>query len=195
MDFRATSGHSLTTANIMNIVQKIRASHLNRHGFIDVLVGVIAFQFIYVSLLFNLNNSEVDINEMAPPSVSFILFTGLIIAPLFENLLLIGVAALHEKLFNRVGLFIFAPLLLTSLHFINARPMHYPLFLRVASLFFFFYVYLKQYDLHKAELGKFRALLMSSVIHFAINASAMLVAFFLEPDIDAETIFSAQQGE
>jgi p-aminobenzoyl-glutamate transporter AbgT len=73
--------------------------------------------------------------------------------------------------------------------------MHYPLFLRVASLFFFFYVYLKQYDLHKAELGKFRALLLSSAIHFAINASAMLIAFFLEPDIDAETIFSAQQGE
>ena len=179
----------------MNIVQKIRASHLNRHGFIDVLVCVIAFQFAYISLLFNLSNSEIDMNEMAPPSVSFILFTGLVIAPFFENLLLIGVAELHEKLFNRVGLFIFAPLLLTSLHFYNPRPMHYPLFLRVASLFFFFYVYLKQYDLHKAELGKFKSLLLSSVIHFAINASAMLVAFFLDPDIDAETIFSAQQGE
>ena len=109
----------------MNFIQKIRASHLNRHGFIDVLVGVIAFQFIYISLLFNLGNSEIDMNEMAPPSVSFILFTGLVIAPFFENLLLIGVAALHEKLFNRVGLFIFAPLLLTSLHFYNPRPMHY----------------------------------------------------------------------
>jgi hypothetical protein len=45
------------------------------------------------------------------------------------------------------------------------------------------------------ETGKFKALLLSSVIHFATNASAILISFFLEPDIDAETIFSAQPGE
>jgi hypothetical protein len=179
----------------MKIIQKIRASHLNRHGFIDVLVGVVAFQVIYITLLLKLSNSDIDLSDVTPPSISFILFTGLVIAPFFENLLLVGIAALHEKLFSRVGVFILAPLLLTALHFLNPRPMQYPIFLRAASLFFFFYVFLKQYDLHKLEIGKFRALLLSSSIHFAINASGMLISYFLEPDIDAETIFSAQQGE
>jgi hypothetical protein len=179
----------------MNIVQKIRASRLNRHGFIDVLTGVVAFQLIYITLLSNLSSSDVNTSGITPPSISFILFTGLIIAPLFENLLLIGVAAVHEKLLHRTGLFIVAPLLLTLIHFINVRHIQYPVVLRVLSLFFFFYLFLKQYDLHKLEIGKFKALLLSSVIHFAVNASGMLIVYLLEPDIDAETIFSAQPGE
>ena len=179
----------------MNFIQKIRASHLNRHGFIDVLVGVVAFQLIYITLLLKLSNSDIETSGINPPSISFILFTGLVIAPFFENLLLIGIAAVHEKLLHRTGLFIVAPFLLTSIHFINWKHMHYPVLFRVLSLFFFFYVFLKQYDLHKLELGKFKALLLSSVIHFAVNASGMLTLYFLEPDIDAETIFSAQQGE
>ena len=35
----------------MNYIQRIRASHLNRHGFIDVLVGIIVFKAIYVGLI------------------------------------------------------------------------------------------------------------------------------------------------
>ena len=179
----------------MNIIQKIRATHLNRHGFIDALVGIVVFQVVYITLLFKLSTTDIDVSGLTPPSIGFILLTSLVVAPLVENLALVCLAAIHEKLFNRTGLFVVAPMLLTAFHFYSPRPMHFPILLRVLSLFFFFYVYLKQYDLHKLETGKFKALLLSSVIHFATNASAILIAFFLEPDIAAETIFSAQPGE
>jgi hypothetical protein len=63
------------------------------------------------------------------------------------------------------------------------------------TLYTYFYIFLKQYDLHKLELGKHKSLLLSSVIHAAINASTLIVATIFEPDIAAETIFSAQPGE
>jgi hypothetical protein len=44
-------------------------------------------------------------------------------------------------------------------------------------------------------MGILKALLLSSVIHFAVNLSGILTVVFIEPDFDAETIFSAQQGE
>jgi hypothetical protein len=179
----------------MNFIQSIRASHLNRHGFIDVLVSAIVLQAIYIALIFSFSSPENDPIDTRTISVGHIVFSALIIAPYFENLLLIGLASLHEKLFNRTGLFVLAPLLLTALHFIKPRDLSYPVFLRVVSLFCYFYIFLKQYDLHKLEMGKHKALLLSSSIHSSINASAILVSFLLDPDIAAETIFSAQPGD
>jgi hypothetical protein len=179
----------------MNFIQRIRAMPLNRHGFIDALVGVVLFQIFYISLVLSLDRTEIDTQGLETVSTSMLFFTALLLAPISENLLLVGLAALHEKIFNRTALFIVAPLLLTSLHFIHSKPLSYPIYLRVASLFFFFYVYLKQYDAHQAELGKLKAFLLSCLVHFAVNASGILIVCLLDPDIDAETIFSAQPGE
>ncbi|MEY3858265.1 MAG: hypothetical protein RL290_859, partial [Actinomycetota bacterium] len=72
----------------------------------------------------------------------------LLLAPLFENLLMIAVAALHEKLFERKFLFVLTPSFMTALHFTSPNELPFPTFIRVIELFGFFYVYLKQYDLH-----------------------------------------------
>jgi hypothetical protein len=195
MDFRAAPGHSCQTANIMNFIQRIRASHLNQHGFMDVLVGIVLFEVAYVYVITSFFSTTIDPSKAPTVSLNFVIFTGLLVAPFVENLLLIGIAALHEKIFKRTGLFVIAPLLLTSLHFFNFKGLSYPIYFRVLSLFLLFFVYLKQYDLHKSEMGIFKALLLSSVIHFAVNLSGILTVVFIEPDFDAETIFSAQQGE
>jgi hypothetical protein len=179
----------------MNIVQKIRASHLNRHGFIDVLVGLVIFQVIYMTLIFVFCNIDFGHDETDSVPIEKLIFIGLVIAPYFENLLLIGLASVIEKVFNKRLMFFLAPLMLTTLHFITPKQFPLPILLRILTLFMYFYIFLKQYDLHKLELGKHKALLLSSVLHAAINASTLLVAFLFESDIAAETIFSAQLGE
>ena len=179
----------------MNIVQRIRASHLNRHGFVDVTVGLIVFQVIYSTLMLLFCNVDYGVDETDSMSLGKIIFISLLIAPYFENLLLIGVAAIFEKLFNRKVMFLFAPSLLTALHFITPKEFPLPVLFRILTLYTYFYIFLKQYDLHKLELGKHKALLLSSVIHAAINASTLIIATIFEPDIAAETIFSAQPGE
>lgn len=179
----------------MNIFQRARSSHLNRHGFVDTLVGVTLFQIVYTTLLMTLSELRNMPDDVGHISVIGIIFTGLFVAPYVENLLLIGIAAIHEKLFNRTGLFVLAPLVLTSLHFISPREFTAPFILRVSTLYFFFFVFLKQYELHKVEIGKHKALLLTSVIHFSLNASAMIVVSAIELYIAAETIFSASPGE
>jgi len=171
----------------MNIVQRIRASNLNRHGFVDVTVVLIVFQVIYLTLILLFCNVDYGVDETDSMSVGKIIF--------IRNLLLIGVAAIFEKLFNRTVMFLLAPSLLTALHFITPKEFPLPVLFRVLTLYTYFYIFLKQYDLNKLELGTHKALLLSSVIHAAVNASTLLVASFFEPDIAAETIFSAQPGE
>jgi hypothetical protein len=90
-------------------------------------------------------------------------------------LLLIAIAALHEKLFKRKLLFVVAPLLLTALHFRTPQHLPFPTSIRVIELFGFFYIFLKQYDLHKLEIGKRKALLLTSVLHFSLNGTVILV--------------------
>ena len=179
----------------MNIIQRVRASHLNRHGFVDALVGVTLFQIVYTTLLMTLSELRNMPDDPGHISVPGIVLTGLFVAPYVENLLLIGIAAIHEKLFKRRGLFVFAPLVLTLLHFYAPREFTAPFVLRFLTLYFFFYVFLKQYDLHKVEIGKHKALLLTSVIHFSLNVSAMIVVSAIELYIAAETIFSASPGE
>ena len=103
----------------MNFIQRIRASHLNRHGFIDVLVSIVIFEVVYVYVITSFFSTVIDPSKAPTVSLNFVIFTGLLVAPFIENLLLIGIAALHEKIFKRTGLFVIAPLLLTSLHFFN----------------------------------------------------------------------------
>ena len=179
----------------MNFIQSIRASQLNRHGFIDVLVGITVFQAINIMLIVLFGTLDVGPDE--DPSISLweIAFLMLLVAPLLENLLLIAVAAVHEKLFKRPLLFVVAPLLLTALHFTTPQELPFPTFIRVIELFGFFYIFLKQYDLHKLEIGKCKALLLSSVLHFAINATVISVLCLFDFYIAAETIFSAQPGD
>ncbi len=175
----------------MKFIQKIRASQCNRHGFIDALVGVIVFQTLNVTLIILLGNlDKAPVDEM-PISEGKLLFYMLLMAPLFENLLMIGAAAIHEKLFNRKFLFVVTPVLMTALHFTTTQELPFPTAIRVIELFGFFYVYLKQYDLHKLEIGKSRALILSSILHFACNATVILVLYIFDFLIDAETIFSA----
>jgi hypothetical protein len=119
----------------------------------------------------------------------------LLVAPLLENLLLIAIAAIHEKLFKRTLLFMVAPLLMMALHFRTPQELPFPTFIRVIELFGFFCIFLKQYDLHKLEIGKCKALLLSSVLHFALNATVISVLCLFDFYIAAETIFSAQLGD
>ena len=179
----------------MSFIQRIRASHLNRHGFIDVLVGISVFQAINITLIVLFCNLEVGPDEDGPHSMMEVAFLMLLFAPLFENFLLIVVAALHEKIFNRTLLFVVAPLFLTALHFTTPQDLPFPTSIRVIELFGFFYIFLKQYDLHKLEIGKRKAFLLSSVLHFSLNATVILVMCLFDLYIDAETIFSAQPGE
>jgi hypothetical protein len=195
MGLRAPLGHTRSPTNIMSFIQSIRASHLNRHGFIDVLVGITVFQAINITLIVLFGNLDVGPDEDPSITLLEIAFLMLLVAPLVENFLLVAVAALHEKLFNRSLLFVAAPLLLTTLHFTTPQELPFPTFIRVIELFGFFYIFLKQYDLHKLEIGKCKALLLSSVLHFAVNATVISVLCLFDFYIAAETIFSAQPGD
>jgi hypothetical protein len=84
---------------------------------------------------------------------------------------------------------------MAALHFRTPQHLPFPSAVRFIELFFIFYVFLKQYDLHKLEIGKGKALLLSSALHFASNATGFLILYFVDLYIDAETIFSAQPGE
>lgn len=179
----------------MSFIQSIRASHLNRHGFIDVLVGITVFQAINITLIVLFGNLDVGPDEDPSITLLEIAFLMLLASPLLENLLLIAAAALHEKLFNRSLLFVAAPLLLTALHFTTPQDLPFPTFIRVIELFGFFSIFLKQYDLHKLEIGKCKALLLTSVLHFAVNATVISVLCLFDFYIAAETIFSAQPGD
>ena len=142
----------------MNIFQAIRSHPLNRHHYVDLLVGIVVFQFVKVALIMFCGNPESGPNDdSARPFIWFVL--------------------------------------MAALHFINPQHLPFPLALRVLELFVFFYIYLKQYDLHKQELGKYKAFLLSSSLHFATNASGLLALYLADMYIDAETIFSAQPGE
>jgi hypothetical protein len=179
----------------MNFLQKIRASHLNRHHYLDLFIGIVVFQFINVALIISFGSPEnVPSTDSATPLMLFVVM-AVFFAPYVENLLMIGFASLYEKLLGRTGLFIAIPLLMALLHFRSPQHLPFPIAIRLLELFGFFYIFLKQYDLHKPELGWHRALLLSSTLHFACNASGVLALYCVDMYIDAETIFSAQPGE
>jgi hypothetical protein len=45
------------------------------------------------------------------------------------------------------------------------------------------------------EIGKLKALLLTSVLHFSLNATVIFVMCLFDFYIDAKTIFLAQPGE
>jgi hypothetical protein len=179
----------------MSFIQSIRTLPLNRHGFIDVLVGINLIQAIHITLIALLCNLDAGPDDDETMSLTSIAVFMLLVAPLIENFILIVAAALHEKLFNRSFLFVVAPLLMVPLHFTTPQNLPFPTFIRVIALFFFFYIFLKQYDLHKLEMGKGKAYLLSCILHFSVNATVILVLSVFDFLIAAETIFSAQPGE
>ena len=66
----------------MNFIQRIRASHLNRHGFLDVLVGITVFQAINVIFMILFGNLELGPDEEPDISMWEIAFLMLLVAPL-----------------------------------------------------------------------------------------------------------------
>ncbi len=179
----------------MNFIQSIRATHLNRHGFIDVLVGINLIQAIHITLIGLLCNLDAGPDDEETMPLMAIAILMLLVAPLFENFLLIVTAAIHEKLFNRRLLFVVAPLFMVALHFTTPQNLPFPIVIRVIALFISFFFFLKQYDLHKLEMGKGKAYLLSCILHFSVNATVILVLSVFDFLIAAETIFSAQPGE
>ena len=178
----------------MSFIQSIRALPLNRHGFIDVLVGINLIQAIHITLIAVLCNLDAGPDDETKSLMSIAVFM-MLVAPLIENFIMIVAAAIHEKLFNRCLLFVVAPLFMALLHFTTPHDLPVPIFIRLIALFFFFYFFLKQYDLHKLEMGKAKAYLLSCVLHFSVNATVILVLSVFDFLIAAETIFSAQPGE
>jgi hypothetical protein len=179
----------------MNFIQSIRASQLNRHGFIDVLIGINVVQAIHITLIGLLCNLDAGPDDDETKSLMSIAVFMMLVAPLIENFIMIVAAAIHEKLFNRRLLFVVAPLFMALLHFTTPHDLPFPIFIRLIALFFFFYFFLKQYDLHKLEMGKGKAYLLSCILHSSVNATVILVFSVFDFYIAAETIFSAQPGE
>ena len=179
----------------MSFIQSIRALPLNRHGFIDVLVGINLIQAIHITLIAVLCNLDAGPDDEETKSLVSIAVFMMLVAPLIENFIMIVAAAIHEKLFNRCLLFVVAPLFMALLHFTTPHDLPVPIFIRLIALFFFFYFFLKQYDLHKLEMGKGKAYLLSCILHFSVNATVILVLSVFDFYIAAETIFSAQPGE
>jgi hypothetical protein len=179
----------------MSFIQSIRALPLNRHGFIDVLVGINLIQAIHITLIAVLCNLDAGPDDEETKSLVSIAVFMMLVAPLIENFIMIVAAAIHEKLFNRRLLFVVAPLFMALLHFTTPHDLPVPIFIRLIALFFFFYFFLKQYDLHKLEMGKGKAYLLSCIIHSSVNATVILVLSAFDFYIAAETIFSAQPGE
>ena len=79
----------------MNFIQRIRASHLNRHGFIDVLLGIVIFEVVYVYVITSFFSTAIDPSKAPTVSLNFFIFTVFLFAPFVENLLLIFISALH----------------------------------------------------------------------------------------------------
>ena len=68
----------------MSFIQSFRASHLNRHGFIDVLVGITVFQAINITLIVLFGNLNVGPDEDPSITLLEIAFLMLLVAPLLE---------------------------------------------------------------------------------------------------------------
>ena len=85
----------------MSFIQSIRALPLNRHGFIDVLVGINLIQAIHITLIAVLCNLDAGPDDEETKSLVSIAVFMMLVAPLIENFIMIVAAAIHEKLFNR----------------------------------------------------------------------------------------------
>jgi hypothetical protein len=171
-------------------------SHINRHGFLDATLFLVLMQilvnlglcFFYVTL--NPDQAFVSTEESDRYAWLFIL-SSLFVAPWLENILMLLMAEIHELNFQRKGLFIVTPLIFGLLHVIPFTFFPTNMYLRFVSSYIGFFIFLKQYDLHKLEIGRPKALMLSSLIHFISNLTGYTTVFIYLLIFDAESIFSA----
>lgn len=171
-------------------------SHINRHGFLDATLFLVLMQilvnlglcFFYVTL--NPDQSFVSTEENERYARLFI-FISLLVAPWLENILMLLIAEIHELNFQRKGLFIITPLIFGLLHVIPLTFFPTNMYLRFVASYIGFLIFLKQYDLHKLEIGRPKALMLSSLIHFISNLTGYTTVFIYLLIFDAESIFSA----
>lgn len=171
-------------------------SRINRHGFLDATLFVVLMQILVtlgVCFFYDkLNPDQVYVStEEKEQYAQLFLITSLLVAPLLENILMLLIAEIHELNFQRKGLFIVTPLIFALLHIIPSALFPANMYMRFVTSYIGFYIFLKQYDLHKLEIGRPKALMLSSFIHFISNLTGYTTAFIYLLLFDAESIFSA----
>ena len=171
-------------------------SHINRHGFLDATLFVVLMQILValgVCFFYDtLNPDQVYVStEEKEQYAQLFLITSLLVAPWLENILMLLIAEIHELNFQRKGLFIVTPLIFALLHVIPSTLFPANMYMRFVTSYIGFYIFLKQYDLHKLEIGRPKALMLSSFIHFISNLTGYTTAFIYLLLFDAESIFSA----
>ena len=171
-------------------------SRINRHGFLDAILFVVLMQILVtlgVCFFYDkLNPDQVYVStEEKEQYAQLFLITSLLVAPLLENILMLLIAEIHELNFQRNGLFIVTPLIFALLHVIPSTLFPANMYMRFVTSYIGFYIFLKQYDLHKLEIGRPKALMLSSFIHFISNLTGYTTAFIYLLLFDAESIFSA----
>ena len=171
-------------------------SHINRHGFLDAILLVVLMQILVtlgVCFFYDtLNPDQVYVStEEKEQYAQLFLITSLLVAPWLENILMLLIAEIHELNFQRKGLFIVTPLIFALLHIIPSTLFPANMYMRFVTSYIGFYIFLKQYDLHKLEIGRPKALMLSSFIHFISNLTGYITAFIYLLLFDAESIFSA----
>ena len=171
-------------------------SRINRHGFLDATLFVVLMQILVtlgVCFFYDkLNPDQVYVStEEKEQYAQLFLITSLLVAPWLENILMLLIAEIHELNFQRKGLFIVTPLIFALLHVIPSTLFPANMYMRFVTSYIGFYIFLKQYDLHKLEIGRPKALMLSSFIHFISNLTGYTTAFIYLLLFDAESIFSA----
>ena len=173
-----------------------RGSHFNRHGLIEAALFLVLMQILtnLGSAYFNLTLHPENFIESTQADEQFgifILIVSLFVAPWLENIIMLILAEIHELNFQRKGLFIVTPLIFAFLHVFPDTHVRINIYVKFVTSYIAFYVFLKQYDLHKLEIGRPKALLLSSVLHFLANLSGHLTILIYAFCIDAESIYSA----
>ncbi len=171
-------------------------SRINRHGFLDAILFVVLMQILVtlgVCFFYDkLNPDQVYVStEEKEQYAQLFLITSLLVAPWLENILMLLIAEIHELNFQRKGLFIVTPLIFALLHIIPSTLFPANMYMRFVTSYIGFYIFLKQYDLHKLEIGRPKALMLSSFIHFISNLTGYITAFIYLLLFDAESINSA----
>lgn len=170
--------------------------HFNRHGVIDATLCLVLMQilvtlgFCFFNATLNLGHEFVSAEENERYAGFFIL-SSLLVAPWLENFLMLLIAEIHELNFQRKGLFIVTPLIFGLLHVIPLEFFPTNPYIRFVTSAIGFFVFLKQYDLHKLEIGRPKALMLSSLIHFISNLTIYTTVIIYLLIFDAESIFSA----
>lgn len=173
-----------------------RGSHFNRHGLIEAALFLVLMQILtnLGSAYFNLTLHPEKFIESTPADEQFgmfIVIASLLVAPWLENIIMLILAEIHELNFQRKGLFIVTPLIFALLHVFPDTHVRINIYVKFVTSYIAFYIFLKQYDLYKLEIGRPKALMLSSALHLLANLSGHLTILIYAFFIDAESIYSA----